>query len=98
MAIGFLLMEDCMFMVMLSVALRSGRKPCWPSRRSISAAASVCFAQGFEVLGFGGEVGALGIEHFQEIELTVLETNGGRVARPTSHRAERPAAATEPLR
>ena len=39
----------------------------------------MCFAKGFEVLGFGCEVSALGIEHFQEIELTVLETNGGRV-------------------
>ena len=40
---------------------------------------TVCFAKGFKVLGFGCEVSALGIEHFQEIELAVLETNGGGV-------------------
>lgn len=37
---------------------------------------AMCLAKSFEILGFGGEVGALRIEHLQEIELAVFETNG----------------------
>ena len=40
---------------------------------------AMSLAKCFEILGLGGEVGALRIEHLQEIELAVLKANGGRV-------------------